>query len=62
MAKLKGQELINDITKEYMKTDVMEIPVAAIREYIVNAINIVVNISRLTDGKRKITSIRRISN
>ena len=35
----------------------MEIPVGAIREYIVNAINIVVNISRLTDGKRKITSI-----
>ena len=35
----------------------MEIPVAAIREYIVNAINIVVNISRLSDGKRKITSI-----
>ena len=33
----------------------MEIPVAAIREYIVNAI--VVNISRLSDGKRKITSI-----
>jgi large subunit ribosomal protein L19 len=24
MAKLKGQELINDITKEYMKTDVPE--------------------------------------
>ena len=35
----------------------MEITVAAIREYIVNAINIVVNISRLSDGKRKITSI-----
>ena len=35
----------------------MEIPVAAIREYIVNAINIVVNISRFSDGKRKITSI-----
>ena len=35
----------------------MEILVGAIREYIVNAINIVVNISRLSDGKRKITSI-----
>ena len=35
----------------------MEIPVMAIREYIENAINIVVNISRLSDGKRKITSI-----
>ena len=35
----------------------VEIPVNAIREYISNAINIVVNISRLSDGKRKITSI-----
>lgn len=35
----------------------VEIPVSAIREYISNAINIVVNISRLSDGKRKITSI-----
>lgn len=35
----------------------VEIPVSAIREYIVNAINIVVNISRLSDGKRKVTSI-----
>ena len=35
----------------------MEIPIKAIREYIENAIDIVINISRLTDGKRKITSI-----
>ena len=35
----------------------MEIPVSAIREYIENAIDIVINISRLTDGRRKITSI-----
>ena len=35
----------------------MEIPISAIREYIENAIDIVVNISRLTDGRRKITSI-----
>ena len=33
------------------------IPIKAIREYIENAIDIVINISRLTDGKRKITSI-----
>ena len=39
----------------------MEIPVQAIREYIVNAINIVVNISRLSDGKRKITSISELT-
>lgn len=39
----------------------MEIPVKAIREYIVNAINVVVNISRLSDGKRKVTSISEVS-
>lgn len=35
----------------------IEIPVLAVREYIENAINIVVNVERLSDGKRKITSI-----
>lgn len=35
----------------------MEIPIKAIREYIENAIDIVVNIARLSDGRRKITSI-----
>ncbi len=35
----------------------MEIPVRAIREYIYNAIDLVVNIERMNDGKRKITSI-----
>ena len=35
----------------------MELPVKAIREYVESAIDIVINISRLTDGKRKITSI-----
>ncbi len=35
----------------------MEIPVRAIREYIENAIDIVVQVSRLSDGKRKVTSI-----
>lgn len=39
----------------------MEIPIKAIREYIVNAINIVVQISRLTDGRRKVTSICEIT-
>ena len=38
----------------------MEIPIKAIREYIENAIDIVINISRLSDGKRKITSISEI--
>jgi len=35
----------------------MEIPIKAIREYIENAIDIVVCTSRVSDGKRKITSI-----
>ena len=38
----------------------MEIPVKAIREYIYNAIDIVVHIQRLSDGKRKIVSISEI--
>lgn len=38
----------------------MEIPIKAIREYMENAIDIVINISRLADGKRKITSISEV--
>lgn len=38
----------------------MEIPVRAIREYIKDAINIVVNIERLSDGKRRVTSISEV--
>lgn len=35
----------------------LEIPIPAIREYIENAIDLVVQISRLSDGRRKVTSI-----
>jgi len=35
----------------------LDIPVKAIREYIVNAIDLIVNIERTSDGRRKITSI-----
>ncbi len=38
----------------------LEIPIKAIREYIANAIDIVVNIERMTDGKRKITDISEV--
>lgn len=38
----------------------MEIPVEAIRDYIKNAINIVIDVARLSDGRRKITSINEI--
>lgn len=34
-----------------------EIPIKAIREYIISAIDVVVNIERMSDGKRKVTSI-----
>ena len=36
----------------------IDLPVRAVREYIYNAINITINIERLSDGKRK---VRRIS-
>lgn len=35
----------------------LDIPIKAIREYIFNAIDLVINIERLSDGKRKIVSI-----
>lgn len=39
----------------------IEIPISAIREYIEKAIDIVVYIERLSDGKRKVTSICEVS-
>lgn len=38
----------------------MEIPVRAIRDYIRDAMNIIVHIERLSDGKRRITSISEV--
>ena len=38
----------------------MEIPIKALREYIENAIDIVVEIERLSDGRRRITNISEI--
>ncbi len=40
----------------------LDIPVKAIREYIVSAIDLVVNIERMSDGKRKVTSICELEN
>ncbi len=40
----------------------LDIPVKAIREYITSAIDLVVNIDRMSDGKRKITSICELEN
>ncbi|MBR3161704.1 MAG: CpaF family protein [Bacilli bacterium] len=39
----------------------MEIPVSAVRGYIENAIDIIIQIDRLTDGKRKVTSIGEVT-
>ena len=39
----------------------MEIPVSAVRGYIENAIDIVIQIDRLSDGRRKITSIAEVT-
>ncbi len=38
----------------------MEIPVSAIRNYIENAIDLIVQVDRLSDGKRKVTSISEV--
>ena len=35
----------------------LDIPIKAVREYIVSAIDLVVNIERMSDGRRKVTSI-----
>ena len=50
MNRLETMMLMND----------MELPVSAIRNYIEKAIDIVVQIDRLSDGKRKITSISEV--
>jgi len=39
----------------------IDLPVKAVREYIQSAISIIVNIERLADGKRKITSISEVT-
>ena len=51
MNRLETMILMND----------MELPVSAIRNYIENAIDIVIQIDRLSDGKRKITSISEVA-
>ena len=51
MNRLETMILMND----------MQLPVSAIRNYIENAIDIVIQIDRLSDGKRKITSIGEVT-
>lgn len=52
-------DAINRLETMILMND-MEIPVSAIRNYIENAIDIVVQVDRLSDGKRKITSISEV--
>ena len=50
-----------DRLETMMLMNEMELPVSAIRGYIENAIDIVIQIDRLSDGKRKVTSISEVS-
>ena len=54
-------DAINRLETMMLMND-MELPVNAIRNYIEKAINIVIQIDRLSDGKRKVTSISEIVN
>ena len=54
------EDAINRIETMMLMND-MELPVAAIRNYIEKAINIIIQIDRLSDGKRKITSISEVT-
>lgn len=53
------EDAINRLETMMLMND-MELPVSAIRNYIEKAINIVVQIDRLSDGKRKISSISEV--
>lgn len=50
------EDALNRLETMILMND-MDIPVSAVRGYIENAIDLVINIERLSDGKRKITSI-----
>ena len=40
----------------------IDIPIKAVREYIISAIDVIVNIERMSDGRRKVTSIVELEN
>ena len=54
------EDAINRLETMMLMND-MELPVSAIRNYIEKAINIVIQIDRLSDGKRKVTSISEVT-
>lgn len=53
------EDAINRLETMMLMND-MELPVSAIRNYIEKAINIVIQIDRLSDGKRKVSSISEV--
>ncbi len=53
------QDALNRLETMIMMNE-MEIPVSAVRGYIENAIDIVVQIDRLSDGRRKVVSIQEV--
>ena len=53
------EDAINRLETMMLMND-MELPVSAIRSYIEKAINIVIQVDRLSDGKRKVSSISEI--
>ena len=54
-----AEDAINRLETMMLMND-MELPVNAIRNYIEKAINIVIQIDRLSDGKRKVTAISEV--
>ncbi len=55
-----GSDALNRLETMILMNN-MELPIKAIREYIISAIDMVINIERLSDGKRKVTSISEIA-
>ena len=53
------EDAINRLETMMLMND-MELPVSAIRNYIEKAIDIVIQIDRLSDGKRKVSSISEV--
>ena len=53
------EDAINRLETMMLMND-MELPVSAIRNYIEKAIDIVIQVDRLSDGKRKVTSISEV--
>lgn len=55
-----GQDALNRLETMVLMGG-FDIPIKAVREYIVSAIDLIVNIERMSDGKRKVTSISELN-